>query len=193
MTHERTVSETTSSSKVKPREVKKRKKKSGTKKAPTRAGANVVDIAAKNKFSQGMLVEVSSDEDGFEGAWFAATIVDAVGKDKYLVQYQSLRMEDDADFLREEIDILHIRPSPPETLVLDCFKLMEEVDALYNDAWWVGVVTKVHHDSRYTVYFKDTKEELIFEHTDLRPHQDFINGKWVMPSKVLRLCFAKEA
>jgi len=136
------------------------------------------------KFSKGMLVEVSSDEDGFKGAWFAASIVEPVGKDKYLVEYKSLRTEDDSGFLREEVNTMHIRPPPPQTVVVDHFKKLEEVDALYNDVWWVGVVSKVNTFPKYVVYFKDTGEELEFKHSDLRPHQDWINGKWVAPSHV---------
>ncbi|KAF3947705.1 hypothetical protein CMV_026191 [Castanea mollissima] len=124
------------------------------------------DATAQKMFSKGTLVEVSSDDDGFEGAWFAATIVKAVGKDKFLVQYQSLRTDDDSGFLREEFDTLHIRPCPPETLVVDHFSLFEEVDALYNDGW-------------------DTDEEIEFKHSDLRPHQDWIDGKWIMASQAL--------
>ncbi|KAG5233061.1 DUF724 domain-containing protein [Salix suchowensis] len=139
------------------------------------------------KFSKGMLVEVSSDEDGLKGAWFAATIVEPVGKDKYLIEYQALRTEDDSDFLREEIDTVHIRPCPPQTIMIDRFKKLEEVDALFNDAWWVGVVSRVNTFPKYLVFFKDSNEELEFQHSDLRPHQDWINGKWVTPSKALKL------
>uniref|UniRef100_A0A2P2M7E4 Uncharacterized protein MANES_09G178400 n=1 Tax=Rhizophora mucronata TaxID=61149 RepID=A0A2P2M7E4_RHIMU len=183
MTEEKTASLTTSSSEVKPREVK-RQRKLVSEKAPSTVDAKAVDKVTKNKFSKGMLVEVSSDEDGFEGAWFAATIIEAVGKDKYLVQYHNLRTEDDTDFLREEINIQNIRPSPPDTVVVDCFKLKEEVDAWYSDAWWVGTITKVRHNSKYTVYFKYTNEELMFKHSDLRLHQDWIGGKWITASQV---------
>ncbi|KAM3704628.1 hypothetical protein ACB094_03G019800 [Castanea mollissima] len=143
------------------------------------------DATAQKMFSKGTLVEVSSDDDGFEGAWFAANIVKTVGKDKFLVQYQSLRTDDDSGFLREEFDTLHIRPCPPETLVVDRLSLFEEVDALYNDGWWVGVISKVLGGSKYLVYFRDTDEEIEFKHSDLRPHQDWIDGKWIMASQAL--------
>lgn len=134
-------------------------------------------------FSVGTLVEVSSDEEGFVGAWFAATVVEPKGKDKFIVQYQSLRTDDDSDFLKEEIDILHIRPHPP-VHVCHHFGLLHEVDAFYNDGWWVGVISKVLSNSRYVVYFRNSNEELEFPHSELRLHQDWINGKWVIPSKV---------
>ncbi|KAJ1383514.1 Agenet-like domain [Sesbania bispinosa] len=48
----------------------------------------------KEEFSVGALVEVSSDDDGFRGAWFSATIVEARGKEKFLVEYHSLLADD---------------------------------------------------------------------------------------------------
>lgn len=136
------------------------------------------------KFKKGTPVEVSSDEDGFQGAWFAATIVDAIGQEIYLIEYQSLRTEDDTNFLREEVDIQHLRPPPPEIVMACDFKLNEEVDALYNDGWWEGVISRVLKNSRYIVYFKGTKDEEEFQHSALRPRLDWIDGTWVRPSQV---------
>ncbi|KAG4907300.1 hypothetical protein JHK82_055961 [Glycine max] len=131
----------------------------------------------------GAIVEVSSDEDGFSGAWFAATVVEALGKDKFLVEYHDLLADDDSQ-LREEIDALHIRPHPLDTDVDGQFSILDEVDAFYNDGWWVGVISKALADSRYVVYFRSSNEELEFENSQLRLHQDWIGGKWVMPCKV---------
>lgn len=143
-------------------------------------------------FSKGTLVEVSSDEDGFQGAWFAATVVEQLSDGKFMVEYQSLRNEDDTELLREEVDSLHIRPYPPNTLVVDRFNQLEEVDALYNDGWWVGMVSKVLN-KKYMVYFRGTNEEMEFKHSDLRLHQEWIDGKWVLASGVcmtyLYLCW----
>ncbi|XVF41747.1 hypothetical protein PTKIN_Ptkin01aG0305000 [Pterospermum kingtungense] len=141
-------------------------------------------ITKEGSFSEGEDVEVCSDDDGFKGAWFSATIVKAVGKGRYLIQYKSLRTEDDTDFLKEEIDTLHIRPCPPEIFVADQFKKCDEVDALYNDGWWVGVVSSVLSDSKYQVYFRTSKEELMFNHSELRLHQDWIDAKWIAASQV---------
>ncbi|KAF8394707.1 hypothetical protein HHK36_020924 [Tetracentron sinense] len=136
------------------------------------------------KFSEGAVVEVSSDEEGFQGAWFTATIISTIGNDKFLVEYHSLKTDDETKPLREEADALHIRPSPPETPMVDSFSRLEEVDALYNDGWWVGVIAKVLSNSRYIVYFRNTKEELELGHSELRLHQDWIDGKWVRASQV---------
>ncbi|CAO2832519.1 unnamed protein product [Amaranthus hypochondriacus] len=137
-------------------------------------------------FCKGSLIEVSNDEDGFEGAWFAATVIEVIGKDKFLIEYTDLRTDDDKEFVREEVDALHIRPRPPKAKV-DKFKQSEEVDALYNDGWWVGIISKVLGQSKYLVYFKTTEETLEFKDNELRLHQDWIDGKWVIASKVLNL------
>ncbi|CAI0459582.1 unnamed protein product [Linum tenue] len=136
------------------------------------------------KFTQGMQVEVTTDDEGFKGAWFAATIIEPSGEDQFLIEYKTLTNDDDTEFLREEIRTCHIRPCPPETIIVDGFKVMDEVDAYYNECWWVGVIAKVLINCKYMVYFKDTDEKITFKQADLRPHQDWLYGKWVVPSKV---------
>ncbi|KAL5700784.1 hypothetical protein ACHQM5_026192 [Ranunculus cassubicifolius] len=136
------------------------------------------------EYNEGMQVEVSSDEDGFVGAWFTAKIVKAVGKDKFIVEYQTLRTEDETELLKEEAESFHIRPPPPEIPNDVSFRLLEEVDAMYNDAWWIGVVSKVLKDSKYIVYFRENNEEIEFNHSQLRFHQDWINGNWIRASMV---------
>ncbi|KAL0375847.1 UNVERIFIED_CONTAM: protein AGENET DOMAIN (AGD)-CONTAINING P1, partial [Sesamum calycinum] len=154
------------------------------KKLPPSAEVEAEKEINEHNFSPGEVVEVSSDEEGFEGAWFTATVVKKLKADKYLVEYQTLRNDDDTNFLREEVDTFHIRPCPPDVGLLDRFEVLEEVDALYNDGWWRGVISKVLKNDRYSVYFRNTQEELKFKHSDLRVHQDWVNGKWVIASKV---------
>lgn len=135
-------------------------------------------------FHQGMKVEVSSDEDGFKGAWFAATVVKQLDSGNYMIEYQNLRNDDDTEFLQEEVDHLHIRPIPPDTGNVNSFKVHEKVDALYNDGWWEGRISKALKGKKYLVHFSNTNEELEFKHVDVRPHQDWVDGKWITASKV---------
>ncbi|KAH9622093.1 hypothetical protein KSS87_002647 [Heliosperma pusillum] len=139
----------------------------------------------ENYFRKGSRVEVSSDEEGFEGAWFVASVMEVLGKGKFLVEYKDLTTEDNTQYVREEVDALHIRPCPPNTEKVDTFKHYDEVDALYNDGWWVGIISDVLGPSKYKVYFKNTNEEMEFKHEELRKHQDWTNGKWVIASEVL--------
>ncbi|KAK9161777.1 hypothetical protein Syun_008118 [Stephania yunnanensis] len=137
------------------------------------------------ELQEGALVEVSSDEEGFVGAWFSAKVVKKIGNSKYLVEYQSLKTDDETELLKEEADNLHIRPTPKIHQVNN-FNYLEEVDAFYHDGWWVGVISKVINHQTYLVYFKETQEELEFKKSQLRLHQDWINGKWIRPSLKLK-------
>lgn len=136
------------------------------------------------KFSEGMLVEVKSDEEGYQGSWYQATIVKSLGNDKFLVEYLTLKTEDETQFYQEEADILCIRPCPPEIQRVEPFELFAQVDAWYNDGWWVGHISRVIDGFKYMVFFRNTNEEMDFEHFKLRPHQDWIEEKWVAVPKV---------
>lgn len=133
-------------------------------------------------FSKGAAVEVSSNEEGFRGAWFSATVIEQINTNKFIIEYKTLRNEDDTAFLQEEVESPHIRPTPPKSVVIERFNQLEEVDALYNDGWWVGIVSKVL-GKKYMVYFRATNEELEFNHDDLRLHHEWINGKWILANK----------
>ncbi|XP_058203732.1 protein AGENET DOMAIN (AGD)-CONTAINING P1-like isoform X1 [Rhododendron vialii] len=134
---------------------------------------------SKAKFKEGTLVEVKSDDEGYHGSWFTAVIVGSLGEDKFLIEYQTLKSEDEAQFLKEKTEASHLRPCPPDIQRVDRFKLFEKVDAWYNDGWWVGLVSRVLDGLKYAVYFWTTNEELEFGHFSLRPHQEWIHGKWV--------------
>lgn len=78
-------------------------------------------------------MEVSSDDEGYKGAWFVATIVN-IEKDKFLVEYRDMLTDDGTQQLKEEVDVRFSRPCPPEVPVVS-FQQFQEVDAWYNDAW----------------------------------------------------------
>ena len=132
------------------------------------------------KFSKGTVVEVKSNEEGYQGSWFTAVIVGSIPKDKFLVQYQTLKTDDETELLKERVDASCIRPCPSVIQRVDRFKLFEKVDAWYNDGWWVGLISRVLGGLNYTVYFWTTNEELEFGHFSLRPHQEWIGGKWII-------------
>ena len=65
----------------------------------------------------GMKVEVSFDENGFEGAWFEATIIGRVAnttKPKYYVRYHHFIIDEvSREPLVEEVFPKYMRPIPP--------------------------------------------------------------------------------
>lgn len=135
------------------------------------------------KPNEGTLVEVCCEEDGLKGAWFAATIIKTLEREKFLIQYKKLRTDDDSKFLTEEVDKKNMRPYPPEAVKVGDFKLNEEVDAWCNDGWWEGVICKILRGRRYRVYFRGTEDYMSFKHSELRPRQEWIDETWVMASQ----------
>ncbi|XP_024025567.1 DUF724 domain-containing protein 3 [Morus notabilis] len=135
------------------------------------------------KFETGATVEVTSEEEGYKKSWYVAKIIGSIGSNKFLVEHRNLVTDDGTQPLREEADARHVRPEPPLLLAVNHFKKLEKVDAWYNDGWWEGVIFKVQTGRQYVVYFSTTNEELVFKHSDLRLHQDWINGKWMISPK----------
>ncbi|XWS76684.1 hypothetical protein CRYUN_Cryun01aG0198700 [Craigia yunnanensis] len=149
------------------------------------------DPLQQQPFGKGTPVEVSSDEEGFRGAWYLATILESPPKftskkrKKALVQYRTLLDEDGSSPLTECVDPAFIRPLPPneEVDVQSGFEVNDVVDASYRDGWWTGVVRKVLEKSKYRVYFDNPPDVIEFDRKGLRVHWNWINGKWVRPEK----------
>lgn len=151
-----------------------------------------------NYFTKGMKVEVRSDEEGYSNSWYPAIIIDSKGTGKYLVEYLTLKSyrevelpksDREVELLKEGADAQCIRPCPPVIQRSDPFEPFEDVDAWYNNAWWVGGVCHViqNKGSVYAVYIRSTNEVLEFQHSDLRAHRNWVDGKWVVPCQVCYL------
>lgn len=138
----------------------------------------------ESSFRNGMMVEVTSDMKGYEGSWYIGRIVGPVGIDRFLVEYRDLVADDEIQPLREEANASHIRPFPPPVPSIGDYKTLQKVDSWHNDGWWEGEISKVKGGSKYVVFFKSTKERIIYEHSNLRPHQDWKDGKWSMAQEV---------
>ncbi|GAB4850779.1 hypothetical protein Ancab_030078 [Ancistrocladus abbreviatus] len=138
----------------------------------------------KTNFRQGTIVEVRTDEEGYEGSWYTAVILGSKRKGRHLVEYKTLKTDDERDFLREVADARYIRPYPPQIKMVDRYELLEIVDAWYNEGWWTGVISQVLGGLKYLVYFKTSREVMEFDHSNLRSHQEWIRGKWIVSGKV---------
>ncbi|XP_052191238.1 DUF724 domain-containing protein 6 [Diospyros lotus] len=151
-------------------------------------------------FAKGSQVEVGTDEEGFTGSWYVATVIDTpstpppVSKkkktpnasshgNKYCVEYHSLLDDDGATLLREHVNVKFLRPLPPITPPPVSFELHDFVDALYRDGWWTGVITGVLGNSRFVVTFQNPPDEIEFGLLELRSHLEWIAGNWVGPKK----------
>ncbi|XP_057538150.1 protein AGENET DOMAIN (AGD)-CONTAINING P1-like isoform X2 [Amaranthus tricolor] len=135
------------------------------------------------KFSPGMPVEVKSDEDGYQGSWYTAIVIGSVGVGQFLVEYETLKTEDEKELLKEVANEQYIRPQPPHIPKSCKYKLLDEIDASYNDGWWEGVIYEILDKKKYIVYFASSNEKLVFHHSNLRFRQIWINSKWVLASQ----------
>lgn len=133
-------------------------------------------------FSPGAAVEVILNEQDSHDVWFPAIVRQEIGLGSYVVHCQSLKNSGEA-VLDVTVDNLHIRPSPPR-LEDRKYGLLDKVDAFYDYGWWNGVVTKVLTGKRYVVFFKDSKTEKEFLRSELRPHLEWVDGKWVGATQV---------
>ncbi|CAN6362857.1 unnamed protein product [Urochloa humidicola] len=145
-------------------------------------------------FPLGAAVEVRSDEDGFDGSFYEATIVgyhpSGLG---YVIAYATLtRSRDGGSPLREHAAAADVRPRPPPAPPR-AFAPHEMVEAFHNDGWWAGVVCAApptvgapeaeSAEERprrvYKVCFPTSRELLEFEETALRPNRVFRGDRWV--------------
>ncbi|PSS23982.1 DUF724 domain-containing protein, partial [Actinidia chinensis var. chinensis] len=164
-----------------------------------------IEIGSAGKqflFAIGSKVEVSSDDDGFRGAWYVATVVDhapssttspkkrkrsgGAHNHTYLVEYEALEA-DVGGPLRERVSDSFVRPlqPPPSSDEKPRFEINDVVDGFYRDGWWTGVITGVDMDSNVEVFFPDpgSAHTIKFAPAKLRVHLDWVNGNWIRPQK----------
>lgn len=147
-------------------------------------------------FTNGAEVEISSDEDGFRGAWYEGIVVRPIQKKqrrnkdedddddessnklRVLVEYKTLMADKKGKRpLKEAMTLVQLRPRPPPERRRK-FEVSDEVDAYYNDGWWEGVVMELSGDGKYSVFFRGTRDQLEFEESQIRIHREWANGKW---------------
>ncbi|XP_040257265.1 DUF724 domain-containing protein 7-like isoform X1 [Aegilops tauschii subsp. strangulata] len=147
----------------------------------------------------GAEVEVRSDDPGFAGSFYEATVaghlLTAGRRGRYTVAYTTLLADDgDDEPLTETAAAGNVRPRPPPPEAGREFAVHEMVEAFHNDGWWAGVVSAVlprpviDRDRRqpraYVVTFPTSRETLEFGEADLRPHRVFEGGRWVPAAEV---------
>ncbi|XP_055828587.1 protein AGENET DOMAIN (AGD)-CONTAINING P1-like [Solanum dulcamara] len=133
-------------------------------------------------FQRGDQVEVASQEWGYIGAYYTATIVSLIGNSHYRVQYTNLVNDDKSDLLEEIVTASEIRPMPPkqhETLLIpEDIRMYDIVDVFDNDGWWIGFISG-RHEENYYVYFPTTGDNVAYPPQLLRFHQEWSKGKWI--------------
>ncbi|BAT74029.1 hypothetical protein LR48_Vigan01g083000 [Vigna angularis] len=133
----------------------------------------------KVNFRPGDKVEVCSNEEGFFGSYYLATVVSALDNGLYVVRYDTLLEDDESKPLTLTVFPRELRPKPPRIATSSSFARYQRVDAFDNDGWWVGEITGKVDLDRYYVYFSTTHEEILYPASAIRVHQEWINGQWI--------------
>lgn len=138
---------------------------------------------------KGCEIEVCSDEDGFEGAWFKAFLMDFPRKSarkKLRVLYVDLE-DEDGSLLCETTYRRFIRPVPPENLFsTGDFEEGTVVEAGHSDGWWTCVFVKKLDDGKHLVYCDSPPDLFHYKRKQLRQHFDWIKEEWVRPQNQVR-------
>ncbi|KAL4204098.1 hypothetical protein AMTRI_Chr01g130520 [Amborella trichopoda] len=150
----------------------------------------------KGKLLVGQKVEVRQLDEGLRGSWHPGVITSARGS-KHCVEYDELLNQEGSSKLIEWISVVNaiggdpgfglhnyrgrIRPPPPPHD--DDEKLLYGmcVDAMFEDAWWEGVILAGKSASEKSVFFPDEGDELRFGVEKLRVTCDWdeATGQWV--------------
>ncbi|XP_060190327.1 protein AGENET DOMAIN (AGD)-CONTAINING P1-like [Lycium barbarum] len=134
-------------------------------------------------FRKGDHVEVASKEDGFLDSYYEAIVISQPFKKDYIIQYKTLLKDDLSGPLKELVTLSELRPVPPR-ITANVFSLFDQVDAFDNDGWWVGIITgKI--GTKYYVYFDTFGVECEYDESDLRAHQDWVDGQWISSKEQL--------
>lgn len=123
------------------------------------------------------------DKENVRDAWFPALVIKENGDNTFLVKCQSSRNSDEAGTIKVIVDSFHIRPTPPRYADRN-YELLEKVDAQYDFGWRAGVITKLLAGRRYNVFFKQGNVDKELDHSEMRPHVEWADGKWISKSKV---------
>ncbi|KAK7405044.1 hypothetical protein VNO78_06203 [Psophocarpus tetragonolobus] len=130
-------------------------------------------------FARGDKVEVCSNEEGFIGSYYLATVVSRLDNGLYVVRYDTLLEDDESQPLTETLFPKELRPAPP-LLPRSHFSLYQSVDAFDNDGWWVGHITGISSHNHYYVYFPTTNEQISYPLHRIRVHHDWLHGDWLL-------------
>ncbi|CAF1949488.1 unnamed protein product [Brassica napus] len=77
------------------------------------------------------------------------------------------------------VDICKIRPSPPRDLCAQ-YSLSDYVEVVVTHGWRKGRVTEILFENKYKVYFAATKEDAIFNYTEIRLSMEWLGGgSWI--------------
>ncbi|KAH0859384.1 hypothetical protein HID58_087645, partial [Brassica napus] len=133
-------------------------------------------VLSQHMFRTGQLVEMTCEisESEKKKNW-----VRSQGDDrrKFLIKTCTISQNssDEAEGKHLIVDICKIRPSPPRDICAE-YSLNDYVEVVVTHGWRKGRVTEILLENKYKVYFAATKEDAIFNYTEIR-----LSIEWLDP------------
>ncbi|KAG2289479.1 hypothetical protein Bca52824_049083 [Brassica carinata] len=131
-----------------------------------------------------MTREISESEK--EKIWVRALVITEVRKQgddrrKFLIKRCTIspNSSDEAEGKYLIVDICKIRPSPPRNLCTE-YSLNDYVEVVVTHGWRKGRVMEILLENKYKVYFAATKEDAVFNYTEIRLSMEWLGGgSWI--------------
>ncbi|KAG2624427.1 uncharacterized protein LOC120697361 isoform X5 [Panicum virgatum] len=125
-------------------------------------------------YTKGMTIEVSMLVDNSVVAWLPAFVVKTFWKSNLLVDY-TVSNSDGTALPGEIVDVKHVRPCLPQASAIS-FCINDKVEAFQGGGWWLGVITDVHPELKYTFKSAHLGVEVQLSQKLLRPRYDWVYG-----------------
>jgi len=129
-----------------------------------------------------MKIEVSKLVDNSVVAWLPAFVAKTFWKNNLLVDY-TVSNNDGTALPDEIVDVKHVRPCSPQASDIS-FCINDEVEAFQGGGWWLGVITEVHPELKYTIKSIHLGVEVQLSQKLLRLRYDWVDGQWKQESQV---------
>ncbi|KAG2288381.1 hypothetical protein Bca52824_047985 [Brassica carinata] len=127
-------------------------------------------VLSQHMFRTGKLVEMTREISDSEKEKIGCT--------------SSQNSSDEAEGKHSIVDICKIRPSPPRDLCAE-YSLNHIVEVVVTHGWRKGRVTEIFIENNYKVYFDATKEDAVFNYTEIRMSMEWLGGvSWIHARKV---------
>ncbi|CAF1936573.1 unnamed protein product [Brassica napus] len=148
-------------------------------------------LSIEQIFRTRKLVEMTREnsESEKEKIWVRALVITEIhGGDRrnFLIKRCTISQNssDEAKGKHSIIDICKIRPSPPQDFCAE-YSLNDYVEVVVTHGWHKGRVTEILLENNYRVYFAATKEDAIFNYTEIMLSMEWLGGgSWIKAHEV---------
>ena len=148
-------------------------------------------VLSQHIFRTGKLIEMTPEisESEKEKIWVRELVITEIQggyRRNFLIKRCTIsqNLSDKAEGKHSIVDICKIMPSPPRDLCAE-YSLNDYVEVVVTHGWRKGRVMEILLENNYKVYFAATKEDAIFNYTEIRLSMEWLGGgSWIKAHEV---------